>query len=86
MYNLGYTVELAQPRGNGKYDYGAIPLADGSTFLFTELKDAVKAAREYQQRNPQHDGNVRVSGKDCVRLFPCNKPMRVRVEGQTVVL
>lgn len=82
---IGYTVELAQPRGNGKYDYGAIPLADGSAFQFTELREAVNAAREYQQRNPEHDGNVRVSGLG-VRLFPDNKPMRVRVNGQTVVL
>ena len=84
---LGYTVELGvrRPDAPHRYDYGAIPLADGSTFVFTGVADAVAAARDYQRRNPQHDGYVRVAGLGC-RLFPSERPMRVSIGGVVLVV
>ncbi len=84
---LGYTVELGVRRKNDphRYDFGAILLEGGGTFVFIDLKEAVAAARDYQRRNPQHDGFVRVSGLT-LRLFPDERPMRVRVGGQTLTV
>lgn len=85
MYKLGYTVELASPTGgHPPYCWSDVPMHGGATFVFSELAHAVAAARDYQRRNPEHDGWVRVTD-GLLRCFPeVGKPLRVSVGGRVV--
>lgn len=80
---LGYCVEYATGT-SWPAAWRDVLTECGSTFVFTELSQALYWARDVMTRHPELDGFVRVSG-GVYRLYPHpDRPMRVSVGGKTV--